>query len=73
MLHEIAEIDEKPSIYSVRPRYAHNFAVSRRFNSGLAQNENHVFGHQQVCFKKCLTAVVFRLRGFECHFVDDSC
>ena len=57
--------DEKPSVWSVRPCRAHNFAVSPRIDSGLAQNESHVFWHQQVCFEKFLTAAVRRPRHFE--------
>ena len=64
--------DEKPSVWSVRPRRAHNFAVLQRFDSGLAQNESHVFWYQRICFEKCLTAAVFHLRCFECHDVDNS-
>ena len=57
--------DEKPSVWSVRPHRAHNFAVSRRIHSGLARNESHVFWHQQVFFEKFLTAAVRRPRRFE--------
>ena len=57
--------DEKPSVWSVRPRRAHNFAVWQRIHSGLARNESQVFWHQQVCFKKFLTAAVRRLWRFE--------
>ena len=56
--------DEKPSVWSVRPRRAHNFAVSRRIHSGLARNESQVFWHQQVCFEKFLTAAIRRPRRF---------
>ena len=65
--------DEKPSVWSVRPRRAHNFAVSRHVDSGLARNESHVFWHQQVCYEKFLTAAVFLLWPYERCNVEDFC
>ena len=53
--------------------HAHNFAVSRHIDSGLARNVNHVFWHQPVCFKKFLTAAVCRPRRFEQRSVEDFC
>ena len=65
--------DEKPSVWSVRPRRSHNFAVSQCINSGIVRNECHVFWHLQVCFRNFLTTAVRHLRCFECQGVDDSC
>ena len=69
--------DEKPtvcpSICRHFFRHAHNFAVSRRIDSGLARNVSHVFWHLPVCFEKFLITAVCRVRRFVCEGVDDSC
>ena len=69
--------DEKssvcPSVCRHFFRHAHNFAVSRRIDSGLARNVSHVFWHQPVCVEKFLTASVCCPRRFERRSVEDFC
>ena len=60
-------VHEKPSVCLSAIFLAALITLPSRHVStpGLARNESHIFWHQQVCFKKFLTAAVRRPRRLE--------
>ena len=77
-MHCICTLLYKAEKLSVRPSTFHpNFcvtlisAMAARIDIKLTQNESYVFWHQQVCFDKFLTSLVFRPQCFECASIED--